>query len=69
MPVWSALGLQWADIDEKPGLVYIRRSLTPDGSLCNIHESKRAQGRRTLAVTSYLLEWLSELAINKNWND
>ena len=40
MSVWSAWDLQWADIDEKPGLVYIRRSLTSDGGLCSIREPK-----------------------------
>ncbi|HBQ95869.1 MAG TPA: site-specific integrase, partial [Sulfobacillus sp.] len=56
----EALGLQWTDIDEDKKLIYIRRALTSDGSLRSIHEPKTAQGRRTLAVTPYLLELLSQ---------
>ncbi len=56
----EALGLRWSDIDESKRIIYIQRSLTSDGSLRSIHEPKTAQGRRTLAITPYLLELLNQ---------
>ena len=56
----EALGLRWADIDEDQQIIYIRRTLTSDGGLRSMHEPKTSQGRRTLAVTPYLLELLRE---------
>ncbi|NMP23982.1 tyrosine-type recombinase/integrase [Sulfobacillus harzensis] len=56
----EALGLQWTDIDDAQRIVYIRRTVTSDGAFRSIHEPKTAQGRRTLAVTPYLLDLLRD---------
>ena len=54
----EALGLKWDDIDWKTQTVYIQRTVAVDSGLRVIHKPKTARGRRSVAMSDFLVDLL-----------
>ncbi|MBX5466877.1 MAG: tyrosine-type recombinase/integrase [Firmicutes bacterium] len=51
----EALALKWSDVDWERQVLRITRTVAADGGLRVIHDAKTAAGRRTVALSPYLL--------------
>ena len=56
----EAVALKWADIDRQGRRVWIRRTAAEEGSLLTVHDTKTVKGRRSIALSAYLLDILRE---------
>lgn len=56
----EALTLKWSDVDWDRQTATIRRTVAADGGLLSVHDVKTVKGRRTLALSEYLLSILRE---------
>ncbi len=56
----EALALKWLDVDLESRTVSIRRNVAADGGLRSIHDTKTTKGRRSIALSEYLVSILTE---------
>lgn len=56
----EAIALKWSDIDWAQRTLVIRRTAAADGGLLTIHDAKTIKGRRTVALSDYLMRILRE---------
>ncbi len=54
----EGLGLKWDDIDWNTQTLYIQRTVAVDSGLRVIHKPKTARGRRSVAMSDFLVELL-----------
>ena len=56
----EVVALKWTDIDWDQRTVVIQRTAAEFNTLLTVHDTKTARGRRTIALSSYLLNILDE---------
>lgn len=56
----EAMALKWPDINWAQHTVVIRRTVAADGGLLSIHDAKTVKGRRTIALSDYLITSLRD---------
>ena len=56
----EALGLKWVDIDWGRSVAVIQRTVAADGGLHTVHDAKTVKGRRSIALSTYLIDILRE---------
>lgn len=56
----EAIALKWVDIDWGGHVAKIQRTVAADGGLRSIHDAKTTKGRRSIALSDYLMDILQE---------
>lgn len=56
----EAIALKWSDVNWENQMVLIRRTAVADGGLRSVHDAKTVKGRRTIALSDYLVDILKE---------